>query len=87
MRYCTRASSVYIFNLLEASATPSDLQDDTALKSLPKTQRFQELNRFLMTMIAYAFLQSRRLEAGGSEKKIWRAAATTEPAGHQASHS
>jgi SRSO17 transposase len=40
----------------------------------------------LMTMIAYAFLQSRRLKAAGREKKNRRAAATTEHAGHQASH-
>ncbi|EGO93859.1 transposase [Acidiphilium sp. PM] len=40
----------------------------------------------LMTMIAYAFLQSRRLKAAGRKKKNRRTAATTEPAGHQASH-
>ena len=40
----------------------------------------------LMTMIAYAFLQSRRLKAAGRKKKNWRTAATTEHAGHQASH-
>ena len=39
----------------------------------------------LMTMIAYAFLQSRRLNAAGRKKKNRRAAATTEHAGHQAS--
>ena len=38
----------------------------------------------LMTMIAYAFLQSRRLKAAGRKKKSLRAAATTEHAGHQA---
>ena len=41
----------------------------------------------LMTMIAYAFLQSRRLKAAGRKKKNRRPAATTESAGHQASHS
>ena len=40
----------------------------------------------LMTMIAYAFLQSRRLKAAGRKKKNLRTAATTEHAGHQASH-
>jgi SRSO17 transposase len=40
----------------------------------------------LMTMIAYAFLQSRRLKAAGRKKKNRRAAATTEHAGHQASY-
>jgi SRSO17 transposase len=40
----------------------------------------------LMTMIAYAFLQSRRLKAAGRKKKKRRPAATTEHAGHQASH-
>jgi hypothetical protein len=39
-----------------------------------------------MTMIAYAFLQSRRLKAAGRKKKNRRAAATTKLAGHQASH-
>ena len=39
----------------------------------------------LMTMIAYAFLQSRRLKAAGRKKKNHRAAATTEHAGRQAS--
>ncbi len=41
----------------------------------------------LMTMIAYAFLQSRRLKAAGRKKKNWGTAATTEHAGHQASRS
>ncbi len=40
----------------------------------------------LMTMIAYAFLQSRRLKAARRKKKSRRAAATTEHAGHQASN-
>jgi SRSO17 transposase len=40
----------------------------------------------LMTMIAYAFLQSRRLKAAGRKKKNRRAAAATEPAGRKASH-
>lgn len=40
----------------------------------------------LMTMIAYAFLQSRRLKAAARKKKSQRSAATTEHAGHQASH-
>ncbi|WP_442879930.1 IS701 family transposase [Aurantimonas sp. E1-2-R+4] len=40
----------------------------------------------LMTMIAYAFLQSRRLKAAGRKKKSHRSAATTQHAGHQASH-
>ena len=40
----------------------------------------------LMTMIAYAFLQSRRLKAAGRKKKSRGTAATTEHAGHQASH-
>ena len=40
----------------------------------------------LMTMIAYAFLQSRRLKAAGRKKKSRRAAATTGHAGHQAGH-
>jgi SRSO17 transposase len=40
----------------------------------------------LMTMIAYAFLQSRRLKAAGRKKKSRRTAATTEHAGRQASH-
>jgi SRSO17 transposase len=39
----------------------------------------------LMTMIAYAFLQSRRLKAAGRKKKNRGTAATTEHAGHQAS--
>ncbi len=41
----------------------------------------------LMTMIAYAFLQARRLKAAGRKKKSLGSAATTEHAGHQASHS
>ena len=40
----------------------------------------------LMTMIAYAFLQSRRLKAAGRKKKSRGTAATTEHAGHQASY-
>jgi SRSO17 transposase len=40
----------------------------------------------LMTMIAYAFLQSRRLKAAGRKKKNRGATATTEHAGHQASY-
>jgi len=40
----------------------------------------------LMTMIAYAFLQSRRLVAAGWKKQKRGAAATTEHASHQASH-
>jgi SRSO17 transposase len=40
----------------------------------------------LMTMIAYAFLQSRRLKAAGRKKKSRRTAATAQHAGHQASH-
>ena len=40
----------------------------------------------LMAMIALAFLQSRRLKAAGRKKKNRRAAATTEHAGHSASH-
>jgi SRSO17 transposase len=40
----------------------------------------------LMTMIAYAFLQSRRLKAAGREKKNWGPATTTEYASYQASH-
>ena len=40
----------------------------------------------LMTMIAYAFLQSRRLKAAGRKKKNRGTAATTEHASHQASH-
>ncbi len=40
----------------------------------------------LMTMIAYAFLQSRRLKAAGRKKKSHRSAATTQHAGDQASH-
>ena len=41
----------------------------------------------LMTMMAYAFLQSRRLKAAGRKKKNWGTAAATEPASHQAGHS
>ena len=41
----------------------------------------------LMTMIAYAFLQSRRLKAAGRKKKSRGPAATTEHAGHPAGHS
>jgi SRSO17 transposase len=40
----------------------------------------------LMTMIAYAFLQSRRLKAAGRKKKNLRTATTTKHAGHQASN-
>lgn len=40
----------------------------------------------LMTMIAYAFLQSRRLKAAGREKKRPRSAATAKHASRQASH-
>ncbi len=40
----------------------------------------------LMTMIAYAFLQSRRLKAAGRKKKSRGTATTTEHAGRQASH-
>ncbi|QXX76104.1 hypothetical protein MHY1_02939 [Methylovirgula sp. HY1] len=40
----------------------------------------------LMTMIAYAFLQSRRLKAAGRKKKSLRTAASTQHAGHQASY-
>ena len=39
----------------------------------------------VMTMIAYAFLQSRRLKAAGRKKKNHRTAATTKHAGRQAS--
>jgi SRSO17 transposase len=39
----------------------------------------------LMTMIAYAFLQSRRLKAAGREKKSLGTPATTKLAGHKAS--
>jgi SRSO17 transposase len=39
----------------------------------------------LMTMIAYAFLQSRRLKAAGRKKKSRGTAAATEHAGNQAS--
>jgi len=41
----------------------------------------------LMTMIAYAFLQSRRLKAAGRKKKSRGTAATTQHAGDQTSHS
>jgi SRSO17 transposase len=41
----------------------------------------------LMTMIAYAFLQSRRLKAAGRKKKSRGTAATAEHASHQAGHS
>jgi hypothetical protein len=37
-----------------------------------------------MTMIAYAFLQSRRLKAAGRKKKNLRTATTTKHASHQA---
>lgn len=37
----------------------------------------------LMTMLAYAFLQSRRLKVAGREKKSRGSAATTNPSGHQ----
>ena len=40
----------------------------------------------LMTMIAYAFLQSRRLKAAGRKKNNRRTATTAEHARHQASH-
>jgi hypothetical protein len=39
-----------------------------------------------MAMIAYAFLQSRRLKAAGREKKNPRTAAATNHASRQASH-
>jgi SRSO17 transposase len=39
----------------------------------------------LMTMIAYAFLQSRRLKAAGRKKKNLRTATTTKSAGYPAS--
>ena len=41
----------------------------------------------LMAMIAYAFLQARRLKAAGRKKKNRRTAAAAQPAGHPASHS
>ena len=41
----------------------------------------------LMTMIAYLFLQSRRLKAAGRKKKSRGAAASTEHASHQTGHS
>lgn len=40
----------------------------------------------LMTMIAYAFLQSRRLKAAGRKKKSRQPAAATKHAGHPAGH-
>ena len=40
----------------------------------------------LLTMIAYTFLQSRRLAQAGREKKNRRPTATAEPAGSPASH-
>ena len=40
----------------------------------------------LMTMIAYAFLQSRRLKAAGRKKKNRGTATATQHAGHQASN-
>ncbi len=40
----------------------------------------------LMTMIAYAFLQSRRLKIAGRKKKSLGTTATTQHAGHKASH-
>lgn len=40
----------------------------------------------LMTMIAYAFLQSRRLDEAGGEKKSRRTTAATEPASRAAGH-
>jgi len=40
----------------------------------------------LMAMIAFAFLQSRRLKAAGRKKKNRRAAATAKHARHQAGH-
>ena len=40
----------------------------------------------LMTMIAYAFLQSRRLKAAGRKKKSRRTAAKAQHASRQASH-
>lgn len=40
----------------------------------------------LMAMIAFAFLQSRRLQAAGRKKKSRGATATADDAGHQASH-
>lgn len=41
----------------------------------------------LMTMIAYAFLQARRLKAVGAKKKTSGTTPTTEHAGHQTGHS
>ena len=40
----------------------------------------------LMTMIAYAFLQTRRLKAAGRKKKSWGAAATTQHASDKTGH-
>jgi hypothetical protein len=40
----------------------------------------------LMTMIAYAFLQYRRLKTAGREKKNQRAAASTVPASRASGH-
>jgi len=40
----------------------------------------------LMTMIAYAFLQTRRLAQAGRKKKNRRTAASAQPAGSPASH-
>jgi SRSO17 transposase len=40
----------------------------------------------LMTMIAFAFLQSRRLKAAGRKKKNRRSTAATESTGHQTGH-
>ena len=54
---------------------------------LDRRQILDGLHRHaLMTMIAYAFLQTRRLKAAGRKKKNRGTAATTEPAGHHASH-
>src|SRR5438552_1249805 len=48
---------------------------------------WQGLHRHaLMTMIAYAFLQHRRLAQAGRKKKNQRASASTEPAGRTPSH-
>src|SRR6266404_6198597 len=48
---------------------------------------WQGLHRHaLMTMIAYAFLQYRRLAQAGRKKKNQRSAASTEPAGRAPSH-
>lgn len=40
----------------------------------------------LMTMIAFAFLQTRRLKAAGRKKKDPRTTAATKPASHPARH-